>query len=139
MYMTAIVGPIAPYSNVPIHANYYQPSVFFISQVDLGLTTTVTTVGNHNYTLGQQVRLLIPPGYGCRQLNEMQGYVLSLPAANQVIVSINSANNVDTFIAAGLQNKPQILAIGNINSGLNTFIVNPPPMVTGSFINISPE
>lgn len=136
-------GPIAPESNPPINPQYFNPSQFFISAITLGFPTVVTTTVNNNYVIGQQVRLLIPPQNGCRQLNEQAGYVLALPASNQVSVSINSVG-IDAFVSTSLPNQPQIIAIGDINSGLtstngklgsnNNFA----PTVPGAFINISP-
>lgn len=95
----AIVGPIAPESNPPINPQNYQPRNYFISAITLGQTTTVTTTANMDYVVGQAVRLIIPNGCGCRQLNETQGFVLSIPAANQIVVGINSSQNVDPFIS----------------------------------------
>lgn len=144
--MTVISFPIPPYSNVPINAEFYQPSQFFISGISLGLTTTVTTTLDVNYVVGQQVRLIIPPTFGCRQLNESQGYVLSIPAPNQVILSIDSSTNVDPFKSSSARTQPQILAIGDVNTGytsttgrsIPTINGNTQINIPGSFINISP-
>ncbi len=136
---SAISGPIPPYQNLPINANFYKPSRFVISGVSLGLTTTITTSVNHNYVIGQQCRLLIPPKYGCVQLNEKNGFVISIPALNQVVLNINSINS-NAYIASSAPTQAQILAIGDINTGhinpfgrFHTFTDIP-----GSFINISP-
>lgn len=135
-----ITFPAPAYQNVPITPQYYEPSRFVISGVTLGQTTTVTTSEDHNYVVGQEVRLLIPASFGCFQLNNLQGFVLSIPAANQVVISINSAQNVNQFIAAtSTIQEPQIVAIGDINqgytslTGTNVSMINIP----GSFINIS--
>lgn len=144
--MTVISFPIPPYSNVPINAQYYQPSQFFISAIALGPTTTITTTVNHNYVLGQLCRLIIPPSFGTRQLNEQQGYVITIPAANQVVLAINSGG-YDTFKSSSATTKPQILATGDINSGyqsttgvsIPTINGNTQINIPGSFINISPQ
>lgn len=135
-----IVGPIAPYTNVPIHAEYYQPSRFVISAIGLGQTTTITTTEDMNYVIGQQVRLLIPSSFGSFQLNGMTGLVISIPATNQVILNINSILNVNAFVASSATTKPEIIAIGDMNSGdVNSQgRVNNITFVPGSFINISP-
>lgn len=139
-YGTVISFPIPPYQNLPIEPQNYQPSRFVISAVTLGTTTTVTTTVDMNYVIGQQVRLLIPPSFGCYQLNEASGYVLSLPASNQVEISINSSQNVNAFVASSSTvQSAQIVSIGDINQGYTS--ANGPniPLVTipGSFINIS--
>lgn len=138
--MTVISYPIPPYQNVPITANYYQPSQFFISSITLGVTTIVTTTVDLNYEIGQECRLIIPPTFGCRQLNGVTGIVISLPNTDQVELNINSSENVDAFILSSATTQAQILAIGDINNGVtstngpNIPIVAPP----GAFINISP-
>lgn len=141
--MTSQVGvvsfPIPAYSNLPIEPQFYQPSVFVISAISLGQTTTITTTENMNYVVGQQIRLLIPPSFGSIQLNNQTGYVISLPSANQVEVSINSVY-ADAFISSSSKvQSAQIVAIGDINQGYTS--TNGPniPLVTipGSFINIS--
>lgn len=137
---TGVVSfPIPAYSNLPIEPQFYQPSVFTISAISLGQTTTITATENMNYVIGQQIRLLIPPSFGSIQLNNQIGYVLSLPAANQVEVSINSTN-ADAFISSSSKvQSAQILAIGDINQGYTSSTGQNIPLVTipGSFINIS--
>lgn len=137
---SVISYPIPAYSNVPIEAQFYQPSRFVISNVTLGTTTVVTTSVNNNYVIGQEVRLLIPAAFGCFQLNGLSGYVLSLPAANQVEISINSTQNVNQYIAATSTQSPQIIAIGDLNQGYlstsGSTVTN--PGIPGSFLNISP-
>lgn len=139
--MSAIVGPIAPYSNVPINAQYYQPSKFFISDIILGQTTTITTTEDNNYVIGQVCRLIIPPSSGCRQLNEVQGVVIDIVSSDEVVLNIDSSQNVDPFTASSAATQPQITAIGDVNSGQintngNQMIVT---YIPGSFIDISPN
>ena len=137
---TVISYPIPAYQNVPIEAQFYKPSRFVISDVTLGVTTLVTTTEDMNYVIGQVVRLLIPSSFGCYQLNERQGIVLSIPADNEVEISIDSSQNVDQFISSSATTKPQIVAIGSVNTGyLNVSgRTNNGTYVPGSFINISP-
>lgn len=136
-----IFGPIAPESNPPINPQYYQPSVFDISALSLGESTTVTTTANHNYVIGQIVRLLIPMIYGSFQLNEQEGTVTSIPASNQVVININStkANPFVPNTSSGTT-QPQIVAVGDVNSGTinSTGRSNTGTYIPGSFIDISP-
>jgi len=134
-------GPYPPFSNVAIQPQYYQPSQFFISAISLGQITTVTTTANMNYVIGQQVRLIIPYGFGSRQLNEQTGFVTAISAANQVVLDLNSSN-ADPFVNNALiTTKPQILAIGDRSSGQISLTgrVNSNTFIPGSFINISPQ
>ena len=137
--MAVISYPIPPYQNLPIEPQDYQPSRFVISDVTLGVTTTVTTTLDNNYVVGQLVRLIIPETFGCRQLNESQGYVLSIPAADEVVVSIDSSQGVDPYVASTATTPAQILAIGDVNTGIisSTGPNIPTTNIPGSFINIS--
>ena len=134
-----IVGPIAPYTNVPIHADYYQPNRFVIEDIGLGQTTTITTTEDMNYVIGQQVRLLIPGSFGSYELNGQIGFVISIPASNQVVLDIYSLN-VSTYIASSATTKAQIIAIGDVNSGPTNSSgrVSNITFIAGSFLNISP-
>lgn len=139
MSTPAIRGPVPPYSNVNINAQFYQPSVFIISAIALGVTTTITTTEDTNYVVGQEVRLIIPPSFGCRQLNEKTGLVLSIPSTNQVEVNIDSSRNVDPYIVSSATTQAQILAIGDVNTGVisSSGRTNVSTNIPGSFIDIS--
>jgi hypothetical protein len=139
-------GPQAPENNPPIEPQYFQPSLFPITAISYGVTTTITTgvafgVAN-NYVIGQLVRLNIPKTYGAQQLNGQQGYVVSFPGANQVGVNINTSLGYDPFIANPVYGPtlPHIAAIGDVNSGpINAMgRINNGTTIQGSFINISP-
>lgn len=143
-------GPRAPERNPPINPQYYAPRVFYISNITAGVTTLVTTNLPHDYVIGQTIRLVIPPTYGARQLNEQQGQVISIPAPNQVVVTINSVGS-DPFIPVPVfgPTPPQILPIGDINNGTINNIFSQAPLtqikspetitfIPGSFIDISP-
>lgn len=134
-----ISGPVPPYANLPIEPQNYQPRRFQVSNVQLGISTVITTTTNMDYVVSQQVRLLIPKGYGCVQLNGKDGFVISLPAPNQVEVTINSSK-ADPFVNNSLAQVPQIVAIGNIENGqINTGRTGNITYTPGSFINISPS
>lgn len=138
---TVISYPIPLYQNVPIQPQYYKPRRWVISDVTLGQTTIVTTTTAMDYEIGQEIRLLIPPSFGCIQLNGVTGFVLSIPDVDQVEVSINSTG-ADPFIASASRiQSAQILAIGDINTGVtNHFGRNHQELdIPGSFINISPQ
>lgn len=139
--MTVISFPIPPYSNVPIEPQFYKPRQRFISGISLGTSTTVTTTQDVDYVIGQLVRLIIPPQFGCRQLNESQGYVLSIPSPNQIVVSIDSSKNVDAFKTSSVRTQPQVLPIGDVNTGATNAQGrrNNATAIPGSFINISPS
>lgn len=138
--MTVVTSPFPPYSNPPINPQYFKPSRFTISDITLGQTTIITTMEDMNYVIGQLIRLIIPPTFGCRQLNESQGYVIDILADNEVEVTINSAENVDPYVSSSAATPAQILAIGDINTGIisSTGNLNFSTTIPGSFQNISP-
>jgi hypothetical protein len=131
--------PIPAYQNVPVEPENYQPRRYVISAISLGLTTTITTTSNMDYVIGQNIRLLIPSSFGSIQLNNAQGYVVSIPSPTQVEVSINSVG-ANAFINSSAPTKAQILAIGDIGNGQvnSTGRSNTGTFIPGSFINISP-
>ncbi len=138
-----ITFPVPAYQNLPIEPQFYQPSRFVISNITLGSTTLITTSVDHNYVIGQEIRLLIPAIFGSFQLNEVTGTVLSIPTSTQVQVSIDSSRNVDPFFAssATYPSVAQIVAVGDFNNGQinsNGRIQNI-TYINGSFINISPQ
>lgn len=101
--------PVPPYANVPIEPEYYQPSRFEISAISLGQNTTVTTSVDHNYVVGQQIRLLIPSIYGSYQLNNLQGLVIEVPISTSVLV------NIDSTTATAFVTSPYVATITNIS------------------------
>lgn len=133
------VGPIALYNNLPIEPQFYQPSRFVISAISLGTTTTITTTEDHNYVVGQEVRLLIPSSFGSYQLNEKTGIVLSIPALDQFVLNINTSENVDAFISSSSPTQAQCVPVGDVNSGqTNIGRTQNFTYIPGSFLNISP-
>lgn len=137
---TVISYPIPPYSNVPINAQYYQPQRFVITAVTQGPTTTITTSVDQDFVIGQLVRLIIPPPYGIRQINEQQGYVISIPSPTQVVLNIDSSF-MDPFTSSSFTTQPQIIPIGDILNGMQNASGrrNNSTFIPGSFINISPQ
>ena len=136
-------GPIAAERNPPINPQYYIPSRFEITAISEGIVTLVTTALPHNYVIGQEVRLLIPFYWGASQLNEQSAFVIAIPADDQVTLNIDSI----TYTPFGLADvhplypqEPQIVAIGDINSGdYNQTNASTSTVLPGSFIDISPN
>lgn len=137
---TVLSYPIPAYQNLPIEPQFYEPNFFFISAITLGAQTIITTSVDHNYVIGNQVRLIIPPTFGTRGLNEQSGIVIEIPTSNQVTLNISSLG-MDPFISSPAKTKAQILGIGDINSGqINNNGVNSIlTFIPGSFINVSPQ
>jgi len=135
---TVLSAPIPPFQNLPIRANFYNPSRFVISDITLGQTTVITATEDMDYVIGQLVRLIIPAPYGTTQLDNAQGYVISLPADNQVEIDIDSSQ-MNAFVSASAHQQPQILPIGDVNSGVinNNGRIAVGIAIPGAFINVS--
>lgn len=147
MSQSIFPGPVADETNPPIEPQNFKPSRFPITAISLGRTTTVTLGSafgvTNNYVIGQLVRFLIPNTYGTRQLNEQQGYVISIPTSNQVTVNVDTSQNCDAFIASPAYGPtaPSMMAIGDINTGIisSTGASIPTTTIPGAFQNISPQ
>ena len=128
----------------------YVPGESIISALTLAATTTVVTTAQHNFVVGQEVAFRIPTVWGPTQLNSLPdliipgqpiyGYVTAVTNSTTVVVNINStgytAFNVNQPVASvrGLT-FPQIVAVGDNNSGSNQFGYNSPTVFTGSGVN----
>lgn len=137
---TVISYPVPLFANLPIRSDYYIPQRFVIENVTLGTTTLVETTEDHDYVIGQECRLNIPPTFGCRQLNQVTGLVISIPDTDEVVLNIDSSRNVDPYIASSANTPAQIVGIGDINLGAinSEGRRNNGTFIPGSFINISP-
>lgn len=130
---TALSGsPVGAFVRKVLYPWLYLPGVNFISFVDFGTTTTITTTTNHNYVLGQEIAFRIPPVYGTTQLNSLPNnlvpgspiyaYITAITANDEFTCSFNSTgftafNTNQPFISyPGLQ-FPQVVAVGDVNSG----------------------
>lgn len=110
----------------------YAPGVAFISSIVLGATTVVNTTDPHNFVVGQEVAFRIPSIWGTQQLNSLPnvlipgspiyGYVVAVGSSTQVTVNIDSSlytayNSNQLFASFPGEFFPQILAVGDVNSG----------------------
>lgn len=130
-----------------LYPSLYVPGTAFISSITTGATTTVVTTAPHNFVVGQEVGFRIPPVWGTTQLNELPnvlipgspiyGYVTSVTNSTTVVVNINSTaytafnSNQPQNPVVG-QSFPQIVAVGDNNSGSNQFGYNSPTVYNGS-------
>lgn len=132
------VGPIAPYRNPPIEPQDYQPRVYSIADITRGVTTIVETDVDHDFVVGQLIRLLIPAVCKIQQVNRKQAYVISVPSSTEVELDLNTVN-ADAFVPFTANGTPPVIVpVGDGNIG----ILNPngrsqPTSIPGSFINIS--
>lgn len=134
-------GPLAPERNPPIVPEYFRPGVYYITAITQGFSTTITTNVAHQYVIGQLVRFTIPNMYRMIQLDEKEGYVISIPSPTTFIVNIDTTK-YNSFVSSPSYGptKPQVMAIGDINSGAinSQGRINNGTTIPGAFINTSP-
>jgi hypothetical protein len=139
---TALSGsPTGAYVKKVLYPFLYEPAVAFISAVTTGTTTTVTTTVAHNFEVGQEIAFRIPSVWGITQLNSLPnvlipgspiyGYVVSVTNNTVFVCNINStgfsayANNPTVASVPGLS-WPQVLAVGDVNTGGNLITAGSP-------------
>lgn len=130
---TALSGsPTGAFVRKVLNPYLYFPGVNVISAITLGTTTTIDTTSAHNFVVGQEVAFRIPTEWGTTQLNSLPnsiipgspiyGYVIAVTDYNTVIVNIDSSaytafNSNQPFLGYPGQNFPQIVAVGDVNTG----------------------
>lgn len=119
----------------------YVPQDNVVSFITTGTTTTVKTTMYHNFEVGQEIAFRIPTAWGTTQLNSLPdvvipgspiyGYVTSITDNWTFICSINStgftAFNVNQpFASYPGEQFPQVLAVGDVNTGGNLISAGSP-------------
>lgn len=145
---TALTGsPTGATVKQVLYPYLYFPGVTMISTITLGATTTITTTSAHNFRAGQQVAFRIPSQWGTTQFNSLPnssipgqgtyGCVVAVTNYNTVVVNINSSaftpfNTNQTVASVPGLTPPQILAVGDVNTGGETISAGsalyPPPV-----------
>lgn len=137
-----IHGPVSAENNPPIVPQYYRPGVYYITAITRGRETIITTNKANQYVVGQQVRFVIPDTYRMIELNGMQAFIQNIIDTTSFLIRLDSSqyNDFDANPSYG-PTRPQVMAIGDINSGVpanasgRTNQGTTPP---GAFINTSP-
>lgn len=124
-------GNVGSYKKI-LYPNLYFPGSVVISNITLGATTTIATAGAHQMQVGQEVALRIPQSWGTTQLNSLPntvipgspiyGYIVSVTDFQTVVVNINSTgftafNSNQTFASFPGEKFPQLVAVGDVNTG----------------------
>lgn len=132
---TALSGsPTGAFVKKVLYPYLYFPGTAVISAITQGSATsyTIDTTSAHNFVVGQEVAFRIPTVWGSYQLNSLPnttipgspiyGYVTAVTDYNTVVVSISppsftAFNSNQTFAAAPGEQFPQIVAVGDVNTG----------------------
>lgn len=154
----------------------YLPEDNVISAITLGTTTTIATTMYHNFEVGQEIAFRIPTLWGTTQLNSLPNSIIPGSPVYAYVTSITDnwtfvcTTNSSAYTAytsnftmtastlAGLS-YPQVLAVGDVNTGGNisgitpTLLYPPPqfptstnrvgtingPAIRGAFVNNSSQ
>lgn len=135
-------APYAAESNPPIVPQYFRPGVFFVTDITKAKYAVVTTNVSNQYIVGQQVRFVIPNNYHMVQLNEQSGLVKAILSNVSFVVDIDTSQ-YNTFVPSPVYGptRPQVMAIGDINTGVPANVsgrINQGTTIPGAFINTSP-
>jgi hypothetical protein len=111
----------------------YAPEQAIITAINTS-TSTVTTAAAHNYKVGQIIAFRIPPIWGSTQLNSLPNvqipgqplyyYVIAetqntftVSASMSGVTAFNANFNGGTVLPVGAFTFPQVVAIGDVNTG----------------------
>jgi hypothetical protein len=116
-----MANPYNRYNLGLFNSGTYTPAINDLTNVTNSNIATVTTVSDHNYVINQQVQFFIPSQWGMRQLNQLKGYVLTIPTSNEFTVNINTSQ-FDAFITPTpptyiVIDPAQVMGIGETNYG----------------------
>ncbi len=140
-YTAIAASPAGAYVMKVLYPFLYVPEDNVTAFITLGATTTVTTTMYHNFEVGQEIAFRIPTVYGTTQLNSLPnvlipgspvyGYVTSVTDNWTFVCSINSSaftafNTNQPFPTLGGLNFPQVLAVGDVNSGGQSIVAGGP-------------
>ena len=135
----------------------YAPMVSIISGITLGPTTLIALTMPGNYLVGQQVAFRIPLSWGTYQLNSLPnilipgspiyGIVIAVSASlltPTITVAINSSsytafNSNPTFASFVGEKFPQVVPVGDANSGSRLLNYLSPLFWNGNSSNLVPS
>lgn len=129
-----------------LYPDLYLPGDNVVAFVTTGTTTTIATTMYHNFEVGQEIAFRITNPWGTTQLNSLPnttipgspiyGYVVSITDNWTFVCSINSTgytafNPNQPFANYPGEQFPQVVAVGDVNTGGNLITsgspLYPPP------------
>lgn len=76
---------------IPFDARYY-PRRRYITSISLAASAVIVLSVTHGYTVGQQVRMIVPSAFGMTQMNNLLGTVTAInTTTNSITVNIDSS------------------------------------------------
>ena len=132
------LSPSAAYVKKVLYPFLYLPQDNFVVNISQASQAVVITSMYHNLQVGQEVAFRVPSLWGMTQINSLPdnvipgspiyGYVVSVTDNWTFVVNINTSNytaftnnfTMTSGTGVGL-NYPQVVAVGDVNSGGNTY------------------
>ncbi len=136
-------SPSGSYVRKVLNPFNYSPGSYFIAGIAQGIQTTIDTTTLTGLYVGSKVTFRIPSEYGITQLNGLTGtvtYIVPGVTYSQFVVNIDSSSftpftsNIPISQVNGLS-FPQVVAVGDQNSGGSIPVVNGIPTVNGPAID----
>lgn len=137
-------NPLNRYNLGLFNSGTYLPGINNIVSITQSSEALVTTSLDHNYVINQEVQFFIPPEWGMRQLDQLKGYILSIPSSTQFTVNINTTL-FDAFVipvvpSVVVINPAEVAGIGENNTGQTApgGKLPLPQTIPGAFVNYRP-
>jgi hypothetical protein len=93
----------------------FQPALRIITNITNGFPATITTSFAHQYATGLVVRLVLPPGYGMTQANQLFSDI-TVTSPTTFTINIDTTH-FQPFVTPGSSSQyPQAIPTGEINS-----------------------
>lgn len=102
--------------------NSFVPNGQIIQSITNANPAIVTTTTPHGYKNGLYVRLVLPEGFGMRQVNN-QVYLIHILSNTQFSIDTNSTN-FDAFNLLPATQKPQVIPVGEVALTLDNVVMN---------------
>lgn len=99
----------------------YRPLRMVVTNVTNAAQAIVTTQINHQYSIGDQLRLLVPLSYGMTIDKTIQ--IIAIPSANTLQCNLNTIGADPFAIPVPLRNPAQLIPI---NQSVDNVYDNPP-------------
>jgi hypothetical protein len=93
IYMVApgAAGTAGFWRRIPFDARYY-PRRRYIASISLATSAVIVLTVTHGFTVGQQVRMIVPSEFGMTQMNNLLGTVTAInTTTNSITVNIDSS------------------------------------------------
>ncbi len=93
----------------------FQPAMRIITNITNDFPATVTTSFAHQYTTGLIIRLILPPGFGMSQANQLSS---DITVTSETTFTINiDTTDFQPFVPFSFQSQlPQAVPTGEVNS-----------------------